>query len=106
MPNGPISASGLNRNPQNIYIYSSGYDSTPSLISNHFSIFEMASTKMKKIRPLSNRHILNGNYGKAQVLSPTGNLQCGTGQSLQLHKRIFGNLAPFDCSMNSTAFLI
>jgi hypothetical protein len=35
--------SGLNRNPQNIQIYSSGYDSSPSLNSNHFSIFEMAS---------------------------------------------------------------
>ena len=43
MPNSPISASGLNRNPQNIYIYSSGYDPTPSLTSNHFSIFEIAS---------------------------------------------------------------
>jgi hypothetical protein len=43
MPNGPSSASGLNRNPQNIYIYSSGYVSAPSLISNHFSIFEMTS---------------------------------------------------------------
>ncbi len=30
MPNSPISASGLNRNPRNIYIYSSGYDSAPS----------------------------------------------------------------------------
>ncbi len=45
MPNSPISTSGLNRNPQNIYIYSSGYDSTPSLTSNYFSIFEMASGK-------------------------------------------------------------
>ena len=44
MPNGPISTSGLNRNPQNIYIYSSGYDSTPSLTSNHFSIYEIPST--------------------------------------------------------------
>ena len=42
---GPISASGLNRNPQNIYIYSSGYDSAPSLTSNYFSIFEMASNQ-------------------------------------------------------------
>jgi hypothetical protein len=43
MPNGPISASGLNRNPQNIYIYSSGCDSAPFLTSNHFSIFETTS---------------------------------------------------------------
>jgi hypothetical protein len=43
MPNGSISSSGLNRNPQNIDIYSSGYESAPSLTSNHFSIFEMAS---------------------------------------------------------------
>ena len=42
-PNGPISTSGLNRNPRNMYIYSSGYDPVPSLTSNHFSIFEMAS---------------------------------------------------------------
>ncbi len=27
---GPISVSGLDRNPQNIYIYSSGYDPAPS----------------------------------------------------------------------------
>jgi hypothetical protein len=47
MPNSPISASGLNRNPQNIYIYSSGYDPTPSLISNYFSIFEIASSQSK-----------------------------------------------------------
>jgi hypothetical protein len=40
---GPISASDLNRNPQNINIYSSGYDPAPSLTSNYFSIFEMAS---------------------------------------------------------------
>ncbi len=45
MPNRPISASGLERNPQNIYIYSSGYDPAPSLISNYFSIFEMASNQ-------------------------------------------------------------
>ena len=43
MPNSPISTSGLNRNPQNITIYSSGYDPTPSLTSNHFSFFEIAS---------------------------------------------------------------
>ena len=43
MPNSPISASDLNRNPQNIYIYSSGYDSSSSLILVNFSIFEMAS---------------------------------------------------------------
>jgi len=68
LPNGPISASGcfaessfqqnsldefptggrefitaLNRNPQNIYIYSSDYNPAPFLTSNHFSIFEMAS---------------------------------------------------------------
>ena len=43
MPNGPISASGLNHNPRNIIIYSSGYNSTPSLTSNHFPIFEIAS---------------------------------------------------------------
>jgi hypothetical protein len=43
MPNSPISASGLNRNPQNIHIYSCGYDPTPSLTSNHFPIFEIAS---------------------------------------------------------------
>jgi hypothetical protein len=45
MPISPISASGLNRNPQNIYIYSSGYDPAPSLTSNYFSIFEIASIK-------------------------------------------------------------
>jgi len=45
MPNSPISTSGLNRNPQNIYIYSSGYDPAPSLTSNYFSIFEIASIK-------------------------------------------------------------
>jgi len=49
MLNSPISACGLNRNPQNIYTYSSGYDPAPSLISNHFSIFEMASIKKKGI---------------------------------------------------------
>jgi len=43
MPNGPISVSGLNRNPRNIHIYYSGYDPALSLTSNHFSIFEMAS---------------------------------------------------------------
>jgi len=43
MPNGPISASGLNRNPRNITTYSCGYDPAPSLTSNHFSVFEMAS---------------------------------------------------------------
>ena len=43
MPDRPISASGLNRKPQNIYIYSYGYDSAPSLTSNYFSIFETAS---------------------------------------------------------------
>ena len=43
MPNRPITASGLNRNPQNTYMYSSGYESAPSLTSNNFSIFEMAS---------------------------------------------------------------
>ena len=45
MPNSPISASGSNRNPQNIYIYYSGYDSVPSLTSNYFSIFEVVSNK-------------------------------------------------------------
>ncbi len=40
---GPISASGLDRNPRNNYIYSSGYDPAPSLTSNYFSIFERAS---------------------------------------------------------------
>ena len=45
MPNGPISASGLNRNPRNITTYSCGYDPTPSLTSNHFSIFEIASNR-------------------------------------------------------------
>jgi hypothetical protein len=43
MPNSSISVSGLNRNPQNINIYSSGYDPSPSLTSSHFSIFETAS---------------------------------------------------------------
>jgi len=47
MPNSPISAAGLNRNPQNIHIYSSGYAPAPFLTSNHFSIFLMASTKKK-----------------------------------------------------------
>jgi hypothetical protein len=45
MPNSPISSSGLNRNPRNIYIYSSGYDPAPSLTSNYFSIFEIPSNK-------------------------------------------------------------
>ena len=48
MSNGPISASGLHRNPQNIYIYSCGYDTAPSLTSNPFPIFEMVSTKGPK----------------------------------------------------------
>ena len=43
MPNSPISVSGLNRNPRNINIYSSGYNPSPSLTSNYFSNFEMAS---------------------------------------------------------------
>jgi hypothetical protein len=47
---GPISASGLNRTPQNIYIYSCGYDPAPSLTSNHFSIFEMASSYLLRFR--------------------------------------------------------
>ena len=50
MPNGPISASGLNRNPRNITIYSSGYDTAPSLTSNHFSIFEMASRLFDQLK--------------------------------------------------------
>ena len=45
MLNSSISASGLNRNPQNIRIYSSGFDPAPSLISNYFSILEMTSDK-------------------------------------------------------------
>jgi len=49
MPNVLISAFGLNRNPQNIFIYSCGYDPSPSLTSNHFSIFEMASNRLKNI---------------------------------------------------------
>ena len=48
MPMGSISAFGLNRNPQNIDIYSSGYNPAPSLISHHFSIFESASKKYTK----------------------------------------------------------
>ena len=48
MLNGPISASGLNCNPRNIHIYSSGYDPAPSLTSNHFSIFEIASIESQK----------------------------------------------------------
>ena len=47
MPNSPISTSGLNRNPRNIHIYSSGYDPAPSLTSNYFSIFEIASILLK-----------------------------------------------------------
>jgi hypothetical protein len=64
-PNSPISASGLNRNPRNINIYSSDYLKkpkrlfhkmnprpavgihqilAPSLTSNYFSIFEIASS--------------------------------------------------------------
>jgi len=43
MPNSSISASGLNRNPQNINVYSCGYNPAPSLTSNYFSIFEIAS---------------------------------------------------------------
>jgi hypothetical protein len=46
MPNGPISTSGLNRNPRNIYIYSSGYDPAPSLTSNYFSILEITSSRV------------------------------------------------------------
>ena len=46
MLNSSISSSGLNRNPQNIYIYSSGYDPAPSLTSSHFSIFEIASSNL------------------------------------------------------------
>ena len=46
VPNGPISMSGLNRNPRNIDIYSSGYDPAPSLTSNNFSVFEIASNKI------------------------------------------------------------
>jgi hypothetical protein len=65
MPNGSISASGLNRNPQNIYIYSSGYDPTPFLTSNNFSIFEMASSLkvlslFMKSRPTETANIFNG----------------------------------------------
>ena len=40
---GPISAPVLNRDPQNINIYSSGHDSTPFLTSDYFSIFEITS---------------------------------------------------------------
>ena len=50
MPNRPISASGLDRNPQNIYIYSSGYDPAPSLTSDYFSVFEIASNTNKRIQ--------------------------------------------------------
>jgi hypothetical protein len=53
--NGPISLSGLNRNPQNISIYSSGYDSAPSSTSNHFSNFEMASNKRGSLLPMKGR---------------------------------------------------
>ena len=53
MPKCPISVSGLNRNPQNICIYPSGYDPAPSLTSNIFSIFEMAS----RVGPRNNLHI-------------------------------------------------
>jgi hypothetical protein len=52
MPNSPISSSGLNRNPQNIAIYSSGYDTVPSLTSNYFSIFEIATNN--HLSPLGN----------------------------------------------------
>jgi len=37
--------------------------------------------------------------------SVIGNLQLGTGQSLQLQSRRSGSLAPFDCSTKSRAFL-
>ncbi len=53
MPNSPISTFGLNRNPRNINIYSSGYDSTPSSTSNYFSILEMPS-----IRPIKPPQII------------------------------------------------
>lgn len=42
LPNDPISTSDLSLNPQNMFIYSSGYDTVSSLTSNHFSNFEMA----------------------------------------------------------------
>lgn len=48
MLNSSISSSGLNRNPQNINIYSSGYDPLPSLTSNYFSIFKMPSISVKR----------------------------------------------------------
>ena len=48
MPNSPISASGLNRNPRNIAIYSSGYAPAPSLTLNYFSVFEIAFNYIKK----------------------------------------------------------
>ncbi len=46
---GPISAFGLNRNPRNIYIYSSGYDFAPALTSDYFSIFEIASSNYSEV---------------------------------------------------------
>ncbi len=48
-PNSPISAFGLNRNPRNIYIYSSGYDFAPALTSDYFSIFEIASSNYSEV---------------------------------------------------------
>jgi hypothetical protein len=74
MPNSSISSSGLNRNPRNIYIYSSGYLKkpnrlfhkknprpavgilqilAPALTSNYFSIFEIASNNMISLEDLT-----------------------------------------------------
>ena len=52
MFNGSISASGSYRNPQNINIYSCGYDPSPSLISNHFPIFEIGSKKISGLESI------------------------------------------------------
>ena len=62
-----------------MFIYSSGYDPSPSLTSNHFSIFEMASCNLIKIavfatklyfeNPDCNLKDIMNDQGKSQILS-------------------------------------
>jgi hypothetical protein len=59
--------SGSNRNPQNIHIYSCGYDPSPSLTLNHFPIFEIGSSlsvEMKKQANIFNQFLTYHMKGK------------------------------------------
>ena len=77
MLNGPISAYSLNRNPRNIYIYSSGYDPALSLTSNHFSIYEMASSLFVDIK--------NGAEGGIRTRTPVRALPPQDSVSTRFH---------------------